>query len=780
MKAKVKLFMLANVCDMTIPLIAAGPLTVAFFCAILILDGVQQATFACASQHVNDGDRRAATFRGFSLTNFMKHLIPTLVALTGTAVAQPLSPQALSQINAISAEKAGRSPAQKKLQSSLVHLIREAAGKKAVAGAPALKSHVQRDADGRVSVEISADPSDTLKAAITAAGGEVTYESKRWKSLQARLLPAAIEAIAGRADVSRITTTPEKTVHLITNDADLAHKANTSRPLFGVTGAGVKVGVISDSVDHLAASQTSGELPMSLTVLPGKDGVEPGSSGEGTAMLEIVHDIAPDARLYFAAAGPGIAGFADSIILLKDAGCKIIVDDISYSTGEWQFQDDAIGQAVNAVVDAGVLYISSSGNEGSKKRGTSTTWEGDFVSGGAATSPITATGTVHSFGANNYNRTLTGENPSFAVLQWSDQYGASGNDYDLYVLSADGTSIVNSSTNTQDGTGIPLETLSGVEPGQRIVIWKENAAANRYLRLITPKAKLEVSTAGQTIGHAGTPKCICVASSDSFAAVDNAPNTFTTSSPVEASSSDGPHRMFYLQDGTPITAGNFSSTGGNNVQTPSITGGDGGNTSVPGFAPFYGTSAAAPATAAIAALVLSKNPTLTNAQLRTIMETSCLDIEAAGYDNNSGYGIVMADLALEKTLTPQEIWRNQNFMTYLPNGDASPSADPDFDGLSNLVEYALGTLPKTSTPTPFSVKPLTLSSMTFGYQKNLAATDVTLLLQHSTDLTALSWSTITPTSDVEVSTTGSVQIRSAVIPAASGGKDFFRAKVTAP
>ncbi len=547
----------------------------------------------------------------------MKHVITTLAALTGAAIAQPLSPKALGEINAISAEKAGRSTSQKKLQSSLIYLIREAAGKKAVTGAPAIKSRVKREADGRVSVEITADPTDELKNAITAAGGEVTYESKRWKSLQAKLPPAAIEAIAGRNDVSRITATPEKTVHLITNDADRAHKANTSRPTFGVTGAGVKVGVISDSADHYLDSQASGELPMSLTILPGKSGIP--ASGEGTAMLEIVHDIAPDAQLFFATAGPGIAGFADSIIQLKDAGCKIIVDDISYSTGEWQFQDDAIGQAVNAVVDAGVLYLSSSGNEGSKKRGTSTTWEGDYVNGGAATVPL-PTGTVHSFGTHNYNRTLTGENSSFAVLQWSDQYGASGNDYDLYVLSTDGTSIVDSSTDTQNGTGIPLETVGAVAPGQRLVIWKDNAAANRYLRLITPHAKLEVSTAGQTIGHAGTPKCICVAASDSFAAVDVAPFTFTTSSPVEDSSSDGPHRMFYLQDGTPITPGNFSSTGGNNVQTPSITGGDGGNTSVPGFAPFYGTSAAAPATAALAALVLSKNPALTNTQLRTILE----------------------------------------------------------------------------------------------------------------------------------------------------------------
>ena len=77
-----------------------------------------------------------------------------------------------------------------------------------------------------------------------------------------------------------------------------------------------------------------------------------------------------------------------------------------------------------------------------------------------------------------------------------------------------------------------------------------------------------------------------------------------------------------------------------------ITGGDGGATSVPGFAPFYGTSAAAPATAAIAALVWSKYPSLKNTQVRALLEKSCLDIEGPGFEINSGNGILMTDLAL--------------------------------------------------------------------------------------------------------------------------------------
>ena len=52
---------------------------------------------------------------------------------------------------------------------------------------------------------------------------------------------------------------------------------------------------------------TSGELP-AVTVLQNA----PGNSGEGTAMLEIVHDVAPNAQLYFATAWLGSDGNGSS------------------------------------------------------------------------------------------------------------------------------------------------------------------------------------------------------------------------------------------------------------------------------------------------------------------------------------------------------------------------------------------------------------------------------------------------------------------------------------
>jgi hypothetical protein len=79
-----------------------------------------------------------------------------------------------------------------------------------------------------------------------------------------------------------------------------------------VTGIGTKLCALSDGVNSLAASQTAGELP-AVDVLPG----QAGSGDEGTAMLQIMHDLAPGAELGFATAVISAAGFADNIRRLR-------------------------------------------------------------------------------------------------------------------------------------------------------------------------------------------------------------------------------------------------------------------------------------------------------------------------------------------------------------------------------------------------------------------------------------------------------------------------------
>ena len=120
-------------------------------------------------------------------------------------------------------------------------------------------------------------------------------------------------------------------------------------------------------------------------------------------------------------------------------------------------------------------------------------------------------------------------------------------------------------------------------------------------------------------------------------------------SQVELFSSDGPRKVFYDRNGVRLRGGvTFASGGGVIRLKPDVTAADGVMTNTPGFQPFFGTSAAAPHAAGIAALIVSAVPgnlTWTN---RSAIINSALDIEApGGHDRDSGAGIVMAQKALQ-------------------------------------------------------------------------------------------------------------------------------------
>jgi subtilisin family serine protease len=73
-------------------------------------------------------------------------------------------------------------------------------------------------------------------------------------------------------------------------------------------------------------------------------------------------------------------------------------------------------------------------------------------------------------------------------------------------------------------------------------------------------------------------------------------------------------------------------------------------TKTPGFLPFFGTSAAAPHAAGIAALVLSARPSFTPAEVKKAMTATALDTMSRGVDPNSGFGITMATGAVKYAL----------------------------------------------------------------------------------------------------------------------------------
>ena len=675
-------------------------------------DSVATASAVRASRAALDG--AAAKFQAEPTTENASLLNEARVAFNAAVAADPsyssananatIAPSAMVQIQALSAMKQGLTKPQRKIGSRLLIVSRRQQGT-LPAGLESLRTSVETNKKGEAVVDITVTNHtaglkvlDPYNLDITSSAGNIIRAAVAFDKLEEIAALPEVVAIRepGRRFTSRINSasspqvalangfalgagfnqraarigeqlraalanlSAQKTPRAVTvvniSEGDKTHRALDARNSFGFTGTGVKIGVLSDGVDSLAASQATGDLGP-VTVLPG----QAGSGNEGTAMLEIVHDLAPAAQLFFATSDPTITQFAQNIRDLRTAGCDIIVDDIIY-LAESPFQDGqapsvvsptnggVVIQAVKDVTAAGALYFSSAGNEGNKDDATSGTWEGNFNANG--TPPALAGGGVaHNFGDGGQSDLVTASS-NLVLLDWSDPLGASGNDYDVYDMDGTLTTIFDASTDTQDGNDDPVEISGPAFSGERLVVMLFSGST-RFIRLENFRGRLSLNTTGATFGHSCAAAAFGVAATPAAGAFGPGnpsgpfPNPFTAVNVSELFTADGPRQLFYNADSTAITPGNVLAGGGLVRPKPDITAADGVSTSAPGFSPFFGTSAAALHAAAIAGLIKSFNPALTPAQIRTALVSSAIDIETAGTDRDTGAGIVMAFQALQ-------------------------------------------------------------------------------------------------------------------------------------
>ena len=418
--------------------------------------------------------------------------------------------------------------------------------------------------------------------------------------------------------------------------------------------------MLSDSANNTGAvttAQATGDMPPTcpgpggpcLTILQDDPS---GGSDEGAAMSEIVYDMAPGANLYFATADISESGFASNILALQTAGCNIIVDDVFYFD-EPVFQDGIVAQAVTTVTGLGVNYFSSAGNEGNVAKNTAGYFEGDFNDNGSAAFTFpggTKTGTIHNFGtvATPVNGDIITSTGEAYTLNWADPQGTSANDYDLFLVTSAGT-VKSSSTNIQNGTQNPFEQITppALVAGDRLVVFKVTGAASVAFAINTLRGTLHYRhhrpDARPLICHCGVFRCrrACRRCIQRRCSCRPIPERIHYCKSSRAFHFRRPRRMFFTANGTPITPGNllFGTNGGQVRVKPDITAADGVSTTLPGNSglnPFYGTSAAAPAAASVAALIMSAKPAFTSAQVRTTLTTTALDVEGAGVDNISG------------------------------------------------------------------------------------------------------------------------------------------------
>ena len=128
--------------------------------------------------------------------------------------------------------------------------------------------------------------------------------------------------------------------------------------------------------------------------------------------------------------------------------------------------------------------------------------------------------------------------------------------------------------------------------------------------------------------------------------------------------------------------------------------------------------------------------------------------------------------------TPGNRWRQDYFGSAVNAGNAADAADPDRDGMSNLLERALGLNPNLVNG-PGNQPQLSQAEtyLSLFYTRNLAATDLQYQVVWSADL--ITWSA-TDVTDTFVSSTATTETREARVPMASlnPAHSFLRLQVT--
>jgi len=244
---------------------------------------------------------------------FQPPVQPEAAVAAGTTQAQS-DALTTQQIMALEQDKALRTPAQQKIDSNVLYTVRMLAGKAPAPGIASLNTGVDVDDSNNLIVDITANVSNSLLQQLNDAGVQVWNSNARFRSIRAVVPSAQIEAIAAWPDVifispkiPAITATthwpgPVRPVRpsfalradrirkllsaallqarpitngtgqgAVTSEGDAAHRAVDARGTFGVTGAGLKIGVLSNSVNAtgaLTTAQASGDIPPSCSVNP--------------------------------------------------------------------------------------------------------------------------------------------------------------------------------------------------------------------------------------------------------------------------------------------------------------------------------------------------------------------------------------------------------------------------------------------------------------------------------------------------------------------------------
>jgi hypothetical protein len=529
--------------------------------------------------------------------------------------------------------------------------------------------------------------------AVREAGAQVLGVSSRYRTITAAVSADDLRALG---DVDGVASVTEELTPMIssagagpvnraaqcfgdaTSEGDAQLRAELARRSYGVDGRGTEIGVLSDSYDRNAGDTRSAAQDVASGDLPGPgnpcghttpvqvvDDTDAGGHDEGRGMAQIVHDLAPGAGLSFATAFNGELNFADNIRALRTQGARVIVDDVTYFDEPF-FQDGPVAVAVNDVTAQGVTYFSSAANNNIISGGNNvTSFEApSFRSGSCA--PLSGSGCMDfNPGAGvdpTYGISLPSGRTLTIELQWAQPWEGVTTDLDMVLINST-NSIVKTSINANVTTQKPFEILQ----------FQNNTGVTQPLRLLIPRFT------GSGGGDTGTPRLKTVmllngaqnvipeyttstggdivgpsifGHNGAKNSMSSAAVPFNDSAAAEPYSSRGPVTLRFgpVNGTTPAPPLGSPQV----LAKPDIAATDGGaNTFFGSFTGgvfrFFGTSAAAPHAAAVAALVRDGDRTATVGQIKAAEKNTARPVGAFGPEA-IGAGLLDAKAAVASRL----------------------------------------------------------------------------------------------------------------------------------
>ena len=472
--------------------------------------------------------------------------------------------------------------------------------------ADARPDHVVAPAAGLVTVVVETTDVAAARQAVEQGGGTVTEALP--DLLEADVPPAALEDIASASGVRLVREPifPQVAVEsegVVETGAGPWHTA-------GWDGAGTKVAIVDGGFSGYAAKLGS-ELPASGAVSTDFSRCGgTGSSVHGTAVAEIVHDMAPAAELLLVCIENDVH-FISALATLAAAGVDVVNGSIGFTLtgrGDGSGGGSTIAGAVANLRAQGILYVASSGNYGQSHFHASAV--GDAAGNGGADF-------VNISDEDSFLFAVAGNGQAFISISW-DAWPTTRQDFDVYVGN-DACGLVGEGVLDQAGGPLPprefvaFQNCSPFPQTFELLVDRFSGTAAPRLDLFFDGdvGEIENVTAGSVVEPASSPAVMAVGA-----------HCFANGV-----------RQPYSSQG-PTIDGRIK---------PDISGPDATTSSVYGAASgcddgFTGTSASSPHTAGAAAVLLGTSPNLDVAELQQLLEDKAQEAGVAGNDNQYGAG----------------------------------------------------------------------------------------------------------------------------------------------